>query len=105
MPINARRHLKLSDRAQAKIRDLMKARGVPRATVRVFAERRDDGALELGLAFDERRAANLEFLEEGLTLVADPETLSMAGERVIDYATEGFTFTRDGACETPFIPE
>jgi Fe-S cluster assembly iron-binding protein IscA len=107
--------LRLSDRAQAKIRSILKQRGETDATVRLYAERTTDdddddddgdgdGAIELGLAFDRRRDGDLTVPAEGVTVLADARTLAIARDRVIDYDTQGFTFAQDSACEArPFF--
>ena len=99
--------LRLSDRAQAKIRSILKQRGETDATVRLYAERTtddDDGDIELGLAFDRRRDGDLTVPAEGVTVLADARTLAIARDRVIDYDTQGFTFAQDSACEArPFF--
>lgn len=101
----AQTRLRLSDRAQAKIQDILAQRGRHAEAVRLFAEATGDGGLELGLAFDRRREDDIEIPAEGVTVIADAQTLSLAGNRVIDYETEGFTFAIDGACEAPLFPE
>ena len=99
--------LRLSDRAQAKIRSILKQRGETDATVRLYAERTtddDDGDIELGLAFDRHRDGDLTVPAEGVTVLADARTLAIARDRVIDYDTQGFTFAQDSACEArPFF--
>ncbi len=109
--------LRLSDRAQAKIRSILKQRGETDATVRLYAERTTDdddddgdgdgdgdGDIELGLAFDKRRDGDFVVPAEGVTVVADAHTLAIARDRVIDYDTQGFTFAQDSACEArPFF--
>jgi Fe-S cluster assembly iron-binding protein IscA len=103
--------LRLSDRAQAKIRSILEQReqreqrGKSDEAVRLYAERAgDDGAIELGLAFDHRRDDDMVVPAEGVTLLADAQTLAIARDRVIDYETQGFTFAKDSACETdPFF--
>ena len=101
--------LRLSDRAQAKIRSILEQRGKTDEAVRVYAERAtddddDDGDIELGLAFDKRRDGDLTVPAEGVTVLADARTLAIARDRVIDYDTQGFTFARDSACEArPFF--
>ncbi len=99
--------LRLSDRAQAKIRSILKQRGETDATVRLYAERTtddDNGDIELGLAFDKRRDGDFVVPAEGVTVVADAHTLAIARDRVIDYDTQGFTLAQDSACEArPFF--
>lgn len=101
--------LRLSDRAQAKIRSILEQRGKTDETVRLYAERASDvdagdGAIELGLAFDKRRDGDFVVPAEGVTVVADAHTLAIARDRVIDYDTQGFTFAKDSACEArPFF--
>lgn len=103
----ARNRLRLSDRAQAKIRSILEQRGKTGEAVRLYAERAsddDDGAIELGLAFDRRRDGDMVVPAEGVTVLADAHTLAVARDRVIDYETQGFTFAKDSACETgPFF--
>lgn len=97
--------LRLSDRAQAKIRSILEQRGKSDEAVRLYAEKAgDDGAIELGLAFDHRRDDDMVVPAEGVTVLADAQTLAIARDRVIDYETQGFTFAKDSACETaPFF--
>ena len=92
--------LRLSDRAQAKIRQLMKSSGHDRDTVRVLAERSAEGVLEVGLAFDSRREQDVSLSAEGVDVVVDAKTLEIAQDSTLDYGTEGFTLARDLACET-----
>lgn len=101
----AHNRVRLSDRAQAKIRSILDERGGSGEAVRVFAETNDDGGIELGLAFDERRDDDIIVPADGVTVIADTRTLTIARDRVIDYETEGFTFARDGACEVPLFTE
>ena len=91
--------LRLSDRAQAKIRRLLAERGKTEQAVRLFAEETAEGALELGLAFDRRRTDDILVPAEGVTVFADAKTLAVARDRVIDYEPQGFTFARDNACQ------
>ena len=100
----AQDRLRLSERAQAKIRDLMKTHGSESRTVRLFAERAEDGSLELGLAFDERQDADYALASDGVTMVADPQTVALARDRVLDYGTEGFTFARDRVANPDQLP-
>jgi len=97
--------LRLSDRAQAKIQQLMKASDHEGGTVRVFAERSDQGVLEVGLAFDSPHERDVFLSIDGVKVVTDLKTLEIAQDSTLDYGTEGFTFARDLACETPPIPE
>jgi len=101
----AHNRLRLSDRAQAKIRSILEQRGKTGEVVRLYAERaRDDGAIELGLAFDRRRDDDMVVPAEGVTVLADAQTLAIARDRVIDYETQGFTFAQDSACDArPFF--
>ena len=95
--------LRLSDRAQAKIRQLMKASDHEGGTVRVFAERSDQGVLEVGLAFGSPHERDVFLSIDGVKVVTDLKTLEIAQDSTLDYGTEGFTLTRDIACETlPF---
>lgn len=89
--------LRLSDRAQAKIRSVLEAQGKSGLAVRLFAEKSTEGTLELGLAFDERRADDILVPADGVTVLADAQTLALARDRVIDYETRGFTFARESA--------
>ena len=97
--------LRLSDRAQAKIRQLMKSSDPERATVRVFAERSAQGVLDVGLAFDSPRDQDVSLSIEGVDVVTDVKTLEIAKNSTLDYGTEGFTLARDIACETLPFPE
>lgn len=101
----AQPRLRISDRAQAKIKSILAENDRSEVTVRVFAETTSDGGIELGLAFDRRREDDVRIPADGVTVLADPRTLSIAGDRVLDYETEGFTFAVDGACQTPLFPE
>ena len=74
MLLLAHNRLRLSDRAQAKIRSVLEERGETDATVRLFAERASDGAIELGLAFDRRRDDDVVVPAEGVTVLADAQT-------------------------------
>jgi len=111
MLLLAHNRVRLSDRAQAKIRSILherqkrQERGATGEAVRLYAERAgDDGAIELGLAFDQRRDDDLVVPAEGVTVLADERTLAIAQDRVIDYETQGFTFAKDSACEArPFF--
>ena len=111
MLLLAHNRLRLSDRAQAKIRNILKQRGKTDEAVRLYAERAtddddddNDGDIELGLAFDKRRDGDFVVPAEGVTVVADAHTLAIARDRVIDYDTQGFTFAQDSACEArPFF--
>ena len=106
MLLLAHNRLRLSDRAQAKIRSILEERGKKGEAVRLFAERAsDDGAIELGLAFDRRRDDDLVVPAEGVTVLADTQTLAIARDRVIDYETQGFTFAKDSACEARLFTE
>lgn len=91
--------IRLSDRAQSKIRSLASGSEQP---VRVYAERSRSGAVELALAFDEAREDDVTVAAEGVTVVADPGSLSVARGGVIDYDVEGFVFA-PGACDPPRI--
>ncbi len=71
MLLLAHNRLRLSDRAQAKIRSILEERGETNAAVRFFAEKTNDGAIELGLAFDQRRDDDLVVPAEGVTVLAD----------------------------------
>ncbi len=97
--------LRLSDRAQAKIRQLMKSSDHERGTVRVFAERSAQGVLDVGLAFDSPRDQDVSLSMEGVDVVTDVKTLEIAQDSTLDYGTEGFTLARDLACETLPFPE
>ena len=97
--------LRLSDRAQAKIRSLMASSGPERAMVRVFAERSSEGVVEVGLAFDGPRKHDVSLSAEGVDVVADAQTLEIAQDGTLDYGAEGFTLLRDLACETLPFPE
>ena len=105
MLLLAHSRLRLSDRAQAKIRSILEERGETDAAVRLFAERAKDGAIELGLAFDRRRDDDVVVPAEGVTVLADSQTLAIARDRVIDYETQGFTFAKDSACEARLFTE
>ena len=105
MLLLAHNRLRLSDRAQAKIRSVLEERGEKDAAVRLFAERASDGAIELGLAFDRRRDDDVVVPAEGVTVLADAQTLAIARDRVIDYETQGFTFAQDSACEARLFTE
>ena len=108
MLILAHNRLRLSDRAQAKIRSVLmerEGRGETDAAVRLFAEKASDGAIELGFAFDRRRDDDVVVPAEGVTVLADAQTLAIARDRVIDYETQGFTFAKDSACETRLFTE
>ncbi len=74
-------------------------------TIRVYAERSDAGSTELALAFDELREGDVTIAQPGLTLVADPQTVSIAEHRAIDYGTDGFTFTVNPGCESHLFNE
>ncbi len=97
--------LRLSDRAQAKIRQLMKSGDHRRDTVRIFAERSAQGVLDVGLAFDSRREQDVSLSMEGVDVFTDMNTLEIAQDSTLDYGTEGFTLARDLACETLPFPE
>lgn len=97
--------LRLSDRAQAKIRGVLAEQGKSDHAVRLFAEKTADGTLELGLAVDRRRADDILVPAEGVTVFADPQTLAVARDRVIDYEPHGFTFAKDNACEAGLFTE
>lgn len=101
----ARNRLRISDRAQAKIRSILSATGKRNEAVRLFAEQTDDGGIELGLASDRRRDDDIQIPADGVTVIADEQTLAIARDRVIDYEAEGFTFAVDGACEVPLFTE
>jgi Fe-S cluster assembly iron-binding protein IscA len=101
----AHHRLRLSDRAQAKIRSVLAERGDTGEAVRVFAEKTADGAVELGLALDQRRADDILVPAEGVTVLADAQTLAVARDRVIDYEPQGFTFARNSACEAHLFTE
>ena len=105
MLLLAHNRLRLSDRAQAKIRSILEERGETDAAVRLFAEKASDGAIELGLAFDRRRDDDVVVPAEGVTVLADAQTLAIARDRVIDYETQGFTFAKDSACEARLFTE
>lgn len=99
----AQNRLRISDRAQAKIRSILAESSRRDQPVRVFAETTDGGGLEIGLASDSPRDGDFQIPAEGLTLVADALTLTIARDRVIDYEAQGFTFAVDAACEAkPF---
>ncbi len=97
--------LRLSDRAQAKIRQIMQSGDHARATVRIFAERSAQGVLDIGLAFDSPGEQDVFLSMEGVDVVTDVKTLEIAQDSTLDYGTEGFTLARDLACETPPILE
>ena len=97
--------LRLSDRAQAKIRQLLKSSDHDSSTVRVFAERSAKGVLDVGLAFDRPRDQDVSLSLEGVDVVTDLKTLKIAQDSTLDYGTEGFTLARDLACETLPFPE
>lgn len=101
----AQHRLRFSDRAQAKIRRVVADLGKDGETIRVFAEETADGAVELGLALDRRRADDIVVPAEGVTVLADADTLAIARDRLIDYEPRGFTFRRDSACEAPLFTE
>ncbi len=105
MLLLAHNRLRLSDRAQAKIRSILEERGETDVAVRLFAEKASDGAIELGLAFDRRRDDDVVVPAEGVTVLADAQTLAIARDRVIDYETQGFTFAKDSACEARLFTE
>ena len=105
MLLLAHDRLRLSDRAQAKIRSILEERGETDVAVRLFAEKTSDGAIELGLAFDRRRDDDVVVPAEGVTVLADAQTLAIARDRVIDYETQGFTFAKDSACEARLFTE
>ncbi len=105
MLLLAHNRLRLSDRAQAKIRSILEERGETDVSVRLFAEKASDGAIELGLAFDRRRDDDVVVPAEGVTVLADAQTLAIARDRVIDYETQGFTFAKDSACEARLFTE
>ncbi len=102
MLILAQKRHRISDRAQAKIRSILAETGQC-DTVRLFAEKTRDGGIEIGLASDRRRDDDFQIPADGVTVVADAQTLAIARDRVIDYETHGFTFAGDTACEAlPF---
>jgi len=105
MLLLAHNRLRLSDRAQAKIRSILEQRGKTDEAVRLYAEKAsEDGTIELGLAFDRRRNDDLVVPAEGVTILADPQTLAIARDRVIDYEAQGFTFAQDSVCDAgPFF--
>lgn len=105
MLLLAQNRLRISDRAQAKIRSILAETGRRDEAVRLFAEKTRDGSIEIGLASDKLRDDDIEIPAEGVTLVADAQTLAIARDRVIDYEAQGFTFALDGACETPLFAE
>ena len=110
MTLTARDRLRLSDRAQAKIRDVLRTKtGYASAlseppTVRLYAERAEGGTLEIALAFDPRRETDYILATEGVTLVADPLTADLARDGVLDYEAEGFTFASDGLANPVRMP-
>ncbi len=107
MLLLAQDRIRLSDRAQAKIRAVLAERSGAGdvEVVRLFAEKTSDGAVELGLAFDRRRDDDVVVPAEGVTLLADVHTLAVARDRVIDYEPQGFTFAKDRACEAGLFTE
>jgi Fe-S cluster assembly iron-binding protein IscA len=105
MLLLAHNRLRLSDRAQAKIRNVLAEQGKADHPVRLFAEKTAAGALELGIALDRRRADDILVPAEGITVFADAHTLAVARDRVIDYEPRGFTFAKDSACEARPFPE
>ena len=105
MLLSASPRIRLSDRAQAKIRSILEAHDPAHDKVRLFAEKTNDGAIELGLAFDRRRADDIVVPAEGVTVLADAQTLAIARDRVIDYEPQGFTFAKDAACAAGLFTE
>jgi Fe-S cluster assembly iron-binding protein IscA len=105
MPQLAQTRLRISDRAQAKIRSILAETGQRDEAVRLFAEKSDDGGIELGLASDRRRDDDIQVPADGVTVIADAQTLAIVRDRIIDYEAEGFTFAVDGACEAPVFAE
>ena len=100
----AQNRIRLSDRAQAKIRSILAEQAANGDAVRLFAEKTSEGGVELGLAFDQRRDGDLVVPAEGVTLLADAQTLAIARDRVIDYEPQGFTFASQ-ACEAGLFHE
>ncbi len=105
MLLTAQNRHRLSDRAQAKIRSILAERSETDETVRLFAEKTSDGTIELGLAFDRRTDDDVVVPAEGVTVLADAQTLAIARDRVIDYETQGFTFAKDSSCEARLFAE
>ena len=101
----AQNRLRISDRAQAKIRAILADSGQPGGSVRLFAELTVDGGIEMGLAADQRRDNDLQVPADGITLYADAQTLAITRDRIIDYEAPGFTIAVDGACEAPSFAE
>ena len=97
--------LRLSDRAQARIRQIMQSRNHTEHTVRVFAERSAVGVLDVGLAFDRPRDQDVSLPADGVDVVTDVKTLEIAQNSTLDYGSEGFTLLRNPACETLPFPE
>lgn len=97
--------LRVSDRAQAEIRRVMKSRSDERRPIRVFAARSDEGVLDVGLAFDSRREQDVSVSAEGVDVVADAQTLEIMRDSTLDYGIEGFTLARNIACETLPFPK
>lgn len=71
----------VSDRAQARIRNLRGERAASRpSSVRLFAERRSSGRLEAALGFDEPQPSGPLLGLEGSTLLLDDETRCLWGD-------------------------
>ena len=100
----AQSRLSVSDRAQAKIRSLSAEWGRSREAVRVYAERAQNGRLELALAFDQPREQDVEVLADGITVITDPNSWMMACDRVLDYGIDGFTFAPSALANPTLLP-
>ena len=96
--------IRVSDRAQAKLRSLTRSRRAESAAVRLYAERNAKGAVEMGLSLDGRRAEDCLVLADGLELLADPATLRTVGSVYIDYENTGFVIS-PAACEKAGLPQ
>jgi Fe-S cluster assembly iron-binding protein IscA len=87
---------RVSDRARARILALAAERASQGGAVRLFAERTDTGAIELGLSFDERREGDEVVATDGLQLLGDSASLTAVEGHVLDYDSRGFTLLIDG---------
>ncbi len=100
--------VRLTDRAQAKIRNLMSARGGTGSVVRLYAEATPGGTTEFGLSFDRKTPSDRMLVAEGLELAIDPQSGRTIRNLVIDYVesagTRAFTFHPMPVAEREVFP-
>ena len=94
----------LTERAAAKVRELLEREGRPTAALRLLVRAGGCSGFRYELVFDDVRDADHEFEQHGVRVVVDPKSAPHLADTILDYADglneNGFRIENPNAATT-----